>query len=611
MDHSENTNENGSHQWNRRQFLKGAVAMTGAAVTGSMLGCAREGNTESRSKVIEASEHSQMGGAGRPVLPKWAIGPFTRYEDPAKIPYEGNPLIQPQGRWQGDNPGWESRATFNPGVVYHDGKFQMLYRGSSLKEAQIGYAYSTDGYHFTRYSGNPVIPFASADPRLYRFNGKYYAFIATKTHNYSEIVASSDDMIRWKKLATAIPHKRMGFDAAVVSDPYGNPVKINGRYIMYYGSSGKPDNLDYMAFSDDLVHWMDWAPLDLHFPESYKPFEVCVTLTDYPTIQGGSLNKNILMFVGGTLMSQGRWYYAISEVLFSREKPHKQISQLTYPVLKPERPYEIYGMANRTIWMNNILFHNGEWWLYYGAGDQVVALAKASLRSKESAKVYNDFKGTSFERHQRMPDWVHGIDRSQEDEGIKNVGAIEGLKLEGPQAIVKYGYAPDLGSGKYNQTTAASAKIFVRKSHLGSASLLYSGSAKGRSQNYIHFKIFDLESAPVTVGQDMQLAYWIYPEDSNTYPEITGENSKHVILDLIFTDGTALRDLGATDQNDKPLTPSGQGRALKVNEWNHVRSDIGVVAANKKIARIDIAYNQPNASGSFRGYFDDIVLLKT
>jgi hypothetical protein len=79
-------------------------------------------------------------------------------------------------------------------------------------------------------------------------------------------------------------------------------------------------------------------------------------------------------------------------------------------------------------------------------------------------------------------------------------------------------------------------------------------------------------------------------------------------LDLIFTDGIALRKLGAVDQNNRPLTPAGQGGHLKLNQWNSVESVIGAVAAGKTIARINIGYNQPHASGSYRGYIDDIIL---
>ncbi len=77
-------------------------------------------------------------------LPDWAVGPFTRAAQ--------NALLRPQGT------GWESSDVFNPGVVLRNGTYQLLYRGQNAAgRSQTGYATSTDGTTFTRYSGNPVI----------------------------------------------------------------------------------------------------------------------------------------------------------------------------------------------------------------------------------------------------------------------------------------------------------------------------------------------------------------------------------------------------------------------------------------------------------------------
>ena len=32
--------------------------------------------------------------------------------------------------------------------------------------------------------------------------------------------------------------------------------------------------------------------------------------------------------------------------------------------------------------MNNIIFYRGRWWMYYGAGDSVVALANARVPTR-------------------------------------------------------------------------------------------------------------------------------------------------------------------------------------------------------------------------------------
>jgi predicted GH43/DUF377 family glycosyl hydrolase len=595
-----------SMQWNRRRFLQAAAVATGATL--SVPGAAAE-SPRTSAATPHKSLQAQIGQIDEPTLPEWAIGPFRRYSNPQAVPYEGNPVLTPQGPLHGDPPGWESTNTLNPGVVFYQGKFHMLYRAQSPKdrpgyESSVGYAYSEDGHHFTRHP-DPVIPHTgNVDPRLYVFDGKVYTYYVATGGVH---VASSTDMIHWTELGIALPREKHGFDPALVADPYGNPVKIDGRYVMYFGQ-GRGFSV---AFSDDLVHWTDYRSISMHFPGSYNPWETCYAVTDYPTVEGRPLNRDIVVFVAGGLMSQGRWYYAITEVCFSRSDLGRQVGQLTFPILQPTMPYEILGTTFNTVWMNSLIFHQGQWWMYYGACDRVVGLANAQLRSHESLDRYNHFRGTSFETNQRMPDWVNEVDVDAGGGGSKNVGEFDNSKIGGPQAMVTYGYAPPPEDGqpkKIQDIANPIIRVYDNRSHSGSAALLYSGCAQGEAENYAYLKVFDLSKQPVAVKAATKLSYWIYPEDADAFPETSGLNSTHIALDLVFSDGSALRNIKAQDQHGNPLTPEGQGGHLTPNQWNYVESHIGKVAAGKQIVRIGIGYSQPQASGSYRGLIDDIAL---
>jgi predicted GH43/DUF377 family glycosyl hydrolase len=524
-------------------------------------------------RVASASSQAPLAAtvnkAGSPVLPSWAIGPFTRYADPASNPYQGNPVMMPGGS------SWESNYVFNPGVVYRNGKFDMLYRGQSGSESQIGLATSTDGHHFTQYAGNPVITGDGAagsepgaeDPRLYELNGVYYTFFTgfSDTSGYNDNIAEaySTDLIHWTQVGVVEPQDQ---DASVVTNPDDQPVKIDGRYVMYYGRNGHTTGV---AYSTNMTTWTDSTAVNLDLPASYAPDEMCVAVTDYSTVQGAAPNQDILLFVAGNLMSQGRWYYALSEEEFSRSNMTTAADQLTIPIMQPTAPYETIGQTHPTIFMNTIMFHDGQWWLYYGAGDNVIALANAPLRSEDSVLQYDNFTSTSFEDGQRMPDWASVADTDPGGGGVSNVTS--------PGAMVMY----------------------QQEAHTGDAALSYSGTATGAAQDYAYMKVFDLSSAPVTVSPHDTLSYWIYPESEAATCES---------LDLVFTDGTALRDLGATDERGSPLTPSGQCGTLGIDQWNLVTADIGSVAAGKQISRIDIGFDSPGASGSFQGYIDDVDL---
>jgi hypothetical protein len=81
-----------------------------------------------------------------------------------------------------------------------------------------------------------------------------------------------------------------------------------------------------------------------------------------------------------------------------------------------------------------------------------------------------------------------------------------------------------------------------------------------------------------------------------------------VAIDLIFTDGTALRNLGAVDQHGNQVHPAHQCGHLNLDQWNQVISNIGAVANGKTISKLDEGYDQPANTGGYRGYIDDISL---
>ena len=59
-----------------------------------------------------------------------------------------NPIIEPES-----NVYWESKATFNPSAIYHDGKVHVIYRAIGDSDISVlGYAKSENGYFFDKQS---------------------------------------------------------------------------------------------------------------------------------------------------------------------------------------------------------------------------------------------------------------------------------------------------------------------------------------------------------------------------------------------------------------------------------------------------------------------------
>ncbi|WP_034263233.1 hypothetical protein [Actinospica robiniae] len=509
-------------------------------------------------------------------LPDWAIGPFTRQPQANPAPVlTANP-----------NDSWESQHVLNPGVVYRNNQFDMLYRADGGNPDQIGLATSTDGLSFTRSASNPVItnnvdPYESGgvdDPRLYELNGTYYSFISGYDWSNSPpqtiMETTSTDLVHW---TTAVPIINTNYDPAVVTDGNDTPVLINTqygqRYVMYFGDSD-PAKGRFIAYSTDMLHWTNITPFTMNFPSDYAPWEICVTVTNYQTVANGPVNHNILMFVAGTLMAHDRWYYGISEVEFSSTNLTQQLGQLTEASLSPAEPYELNGRTANTVFMNSILFHNNQWYMYYGAADTSIGLATAPLRPSAQTA----FSSTGFEPGQRYPDWADVVDTGGgQSGGISNVTAYPGYGLTGPETSMRQ-----------------------ENAHSGTTALMYSGDATGGTADYAYTKVFDTSAHPPAIDSGTTLSYWIYPQNSAA--------STCVALDMVFSDGTALRNLGAVDQSGNRLHPASQCGHLTLNQWNHVTANIGAVAAGKTLQRIDLGYDQPGGNGTYRGYVDDISL---
>lgn len=136
----------------------------------------------------------------------------------------------------------------------------------------------------------------------------------------------------------------------------------------------------------------------------------------------------------------------------------------------------------------------------------------------------------------------------------------------------------------------------------GKRALRYAGRHTADGRAYSYNKVFDVN---VAVRRDTQLSYRLFPAMADGDRDYDATN---VSVDLVFTDGTSLSALGATDQHGFPLSPRGQGdaKSLYVNQWNNIESSIGTVAAGKTVDRVLLAYDSPKGPAKFRGWLDDV-----
>lgn len=128
----------------------------------------------------------------------------------------------------------------------------------------------------------------------------------------------------------------------------------------------------------------------------------------------------------------------------------------------------------------------------------------------------------------------------------------------------------------------------------GNHAIKISGRDNSAVESYVDFKVFDID---IPVFSETKLAF-------NTFP--VNDLGRYVSIDLLFTDGTRLKDLNAKDIYSNSVNAS-QGRGT-VNSWTNTTCNIGQWAAGKTIDQILISYDHPTESGDFACYLDDIFI---
>jgi len=146
-----------------------------------------------------------------------------------------------------------------------------------------------------------------------------------------------------------------------------------------------------------------------------------------------------------------------------------------------------------------------------------------------------------------------------------------------------------------NVTNAVLDTAHNEISHTGTYAIRAAGQDNSStSPSFYYFKAFDVN---IPVSANTKLSFWTYP---------TNAMSRFVSVDLIFTDGSNLRDTPAKDRNGIAMHP-GAGRGT-INTWQQSTCYIGNWVNGKTIDRIVIAYDHTQETGSFRTYIDDIVI---
>jgi len=230
------------------------------------------------------------------------IGYATSIDGENWIKHPSNPILD-----LGLPNSWDSVHVANPSVLFDGIIYKMWFTGSDGKNTRIGYAYSPDGIHWVKYANNPVLDLGSwgtnKDSDVWSpcviFDGLEYKMWYTSFDGNIKIgYAYSSDGINWIKYTNS-PVLSVGswgsWDDRGVWSP--NVLFDGSKYSMWYtGWNGISTGIGY-AESKDGINWVK--------PSKYPALELGTTGSwDYHYVN----NPSVLLINGKFRM----WYSGCS-----------------------------------------------------------------------------------------------------------------------------------------------------------------------------------------------------------------------------------------------------------------------------------------------------------
>lgn len=278
-----------------------------------------------------------------------------------------------------------SFARFNPGVQLKDGIVHMLYRATNtdIKDSvnyisSIGYARLDletnilfDSNEKVIYPTLPEEVKGCEDPRIVEFEGSFYIFYtAFDGLNARVAIAKTDNFIEYRKLGV-INHFCWDKDAFIF------PERINGK-IAYLHRIEPGIQLDYFESFDELLSINAWA----NYKNRHKTSTIMKPEYFWENKKIGGSAPPIKTEKGWLLLYHAvddNFIYRGSVALLALENPSRVIARIPYPLLEPEEEYELIGDVNNVVFPEGAYIHDNELFVYYGAADKYIALAKIGI----------------------------------------------------------------------------------------------------------------------------------------------------------------------------------------------------------------------------------------
>jgi len=287
------------------------------------------------------------------------------------------PILSPRGTT------WESAGTFNPAVVFHNGKFVMLYRAQDASgTSRVGYAESADGIHFRR-DARPVLSPETEyekdggveDPRLQKFGDTWYLTYTGYNKKDAQLcLATSFDLIHWQRKGVILPAYQGNWNVAWTKSGAIVPEKIDGKYWMYWlGTAADKTDQMGLSYSTDLIHWTEATNTPV-LPRRPGKFDSRVVEPGPPPIL---TPRGILLVYNG---ADNKLVYRTGVAVFDRGDPRKLLSRSDTPIFAPEKDWEKVGQVPNVVFVEGLVQNADRFFFYYGGADKYIGVAEAQTK---------------------------------------------------------------------------------------------------------------------------------------------------------------------------------------------------------------------------------------
>ena len=297
--------------------------------------------------------------------------------------FSKNPIIVPKKENK-----WEAQATFNPGVIFLDGKTHIMYRAMSQDNtSSFGYAMTKNGVDIVKRLPSPIyIPredfenkkmenknSGCEDPRLTKIGKNIYVcYTAYDSIGPPRVAISSiaeKDFVahnwNWEKPFLITPPGFEDKDACLFPEKF--PL---GYFIIHrVGSEICGDYLNSLDFNHESVK----RCLRIIGPRTntWDSSKVGVTAPPIKTKYGW-----LLLYHG---VSKSHSTYRIGCVLLDLKDPTIILARSTDPIFEPKEDYEKNGVVNNVVFPCGMVVKGKLLYIYYGGGDRVVGVATMEL----------------------------------------------------------------------------------------------------------------------------------------------------------------------------------------------------------------------------------------